>query len=87
MSHSVKLEGKGACQMKDKQFPEFDNSDWPNLNDKCYDCGSTIPNHHTKLCDFAENDPENILDLPMIEGTQYWNKMLPDPPSEIKIDI
>ena len=36
----------------------------------CYDCGSTIFLHHTKLCDLAE--PNAIRDLPAEPGTQYW---------------
>lgn len=38
----------------------------------CYDCGSTILKHHTKLCDLSEKN--DILDLPHISGTQYWDK-------------
>lgn len=38
---------------------------------KCYDCGSTIPNHHTPLCDLS--GPYSILDLPEVEGTQWWD--------------
>jgi hypothetical protein len=43
---------------------------WPNKDDKCYDCGSDIPGHHTLLCDFAAED--DIRDLPACPGTQHW---------------
>lgn len=36
----------------------------------CYDCGSTIPKHHTPHCDLAEHDA--IRDLLAIPGTQWW---------------
>jgi hypothetical protein len=50
----------------------MENKTWPNEKEPCWDCGSTIPNHHTALCDFTEDG--NILDLPMISGTQWWDK-------------
>lgn len=37
---------------------------------KCWDCGSTIPGHHTQLCEMAEMD--TIRDLPAKPGTQWW---------------
>ena len=43
---------------------------------RCWDCGSTIPNHHTKLCDLAEENA--IRDLPAKKGTQYWTKAVKD---------
>jgi len=42
----------------------------------CYDCGSTIPKHHTKTCDMTRNG--NIKDLPSKPGTQYWTGINPD---------
>lgn len=38
--------------------------------ERCWDCGSTIPGHHTALCAFAA--PNDIRDLPSKPGTQYW---------------
>ncbi|KKL59558.1 hypothetical protein LCGC14_2214080, partial [marine sediment metagenome] len=38
----------------------------------CWDCGSTIANHHTSLCDMAPKG--SIRDLPQEPGTQYWTK-------------
>ena len=41
----------------------------------CYDCGSTIEGHHTPSCDLTvEGD---ILDLPEVPGTQWWDKDAP----------
>lgn len=37
---------------------------------RCYDCGSTIPHHHTPMCDLAELTA--IRDLPAEPGTQWW---------------
>lgn len=45
---------------------------WPSKKDPCYDCGSTIPGHHTKLCDFVEKG--DVLDLPAVPGTQWWTE-------------
>ena len=51
---------------------EYSNTVWPNENDPCWDCGSTIPGHHTELCDLA---PEGaVRDLPAVPGTQYWSQ-------------
>lgn len=36
----------------------------------CYDCGSTIPRHHTPHCEMAPKSA--IHDLPEEEGTQFW---------------
>lgn len=44
----------------------------PNEKEPCYDCGSTIPNHHTPLCAMAGEGA--VRDLPQKPGTQYWNK-------------
>ena len=42
---------------------------------RCYDCGSTIPNHHTPLCDLAPDGA--IRDLPAAAGTQWWTGVNP----------
>lgn len=44
---------------------------FPTPQNKCWDCGSTIPNAHTLLCDFRETG-NKILPASQ-EGTQYWN--------------
>lgn len=42
----------------------------------CYDCGSTLDGHHTKLCDLA---PKNaVRNLPAVKGTHYWNEVIPE---------
>lgn len=51
--------------------PEFTNSP----ENPCYDCGSTIAGHHTKLCDLAA--PDDKMDLPAKPGTQYWTGEVP----------
>ncbi len=40
--------------------------------EKCWDCGSTIPAHHTKLCELS--GPNHIRDLPAQPGTQWWTE-------------
>jgi uncharacterized small protein (DUF1192 family) len=49
--------------------------DGPEANYPCWDCGSTILGHHTKLCDLAEEWA--IRDLPAEPGTQYWTREIP----------
>ena len=46
------------------------NENWPNEKESCYDCGSTVPGHHTPSCDLAPQGA--IKDLPQQPGTQYW---------------
>ena len=47
--------------------------------DSCYDCGSTIENHHTKLCDMCCEEEGDIRDLPSRhEHTQHWNHVVPE---------
>jgi hypothetical protein len=43
---------------------------------KCWDCGSTIPGHHTPLCDLAEEG--DVRDLPQQPGTQWWTGEAPN---------
>jgi len=52
-----------------------DDEESPLDNYPCYDCGSTIYMHHTKLCDLAEDDA--ILDLPSKPGLQHWTGEIP----------
>ncbi|MGW8179403.1 MAG: hypothetical protein ACWGQW_11685 [bacterium] len=62
-----------------------DQKFWPNEVDSCYDCGSTIPGHHTELCDFA--DESDIRDLPSKDfPKQAWNGERPEWPVEHPTD-
>lgn len=38
--------------------------------DPCFDCGSTVENHHTPKCELCEDDA--IRDLPAKGNSQYW---------------
>lgn len=40
------------------------------MSTPCWDCGSTIENHHTPRCDLAE--PDAVRDLPQVGRTQWW---------------
>jgi len=51
------------------------NGEDPTDNYPCYDCGSTIFLHHTKLCDLAE--PNAKHDLPARPGSQHWTGEIP----------
>jgi hypothetical protein len=59
------------------EFAPGDGDDEENPLDDypCYDCGSTIYMHHTRLCDLAE--PNAVRDLPAEPGTQYWTGRVP----------
>ena len=52
-----------------------DDGEDPFDNYPCYDCGSTIFLHHTKLCDLAE--PNAKHDLPARPGSQHWTGEIP----------
>ena len=52
-----------------------DDGEDPTDNYPCYDCGSTIFLHHTKLCDLAE--PNAKHDLPARPGSQHWTGEVP----------
>jgi hypothetical protein len=60
-----------------KEFAPGDGDDGENPLDDypCYDCGSTIYLHHTRLCDLAE--PDAVRDLPAQPGTQHWTGRVP----------
>ena len=47
-----------------------DENHLPNNSEPCYDCGSTIPCHHTAICATCYDD--DVKDLPAVPGTQYW---------------
>ena len=69
---------QGVAEGSLKEFyrdPDGDDES-PLDNYPCYDCGSTIYMHHTKLCDLAEDDA--ILDLPLrTPGLQHWSGEIP----------
>jgi hypothetical protein len=52
-----------------------DDGEDPTDNYPCYDCGSTIFLHHTKLCELAEDNA--IRDLPYKPGSQHWTGEVP----------
>jgi hypothetical protein len=52
-----------------------DDGEDPTDNYPCYDCGSTIFLHHTKLCELAEDNA--IRDLPSKPGSQHWTGEVP----------
>jgi hypothetical protein len=47
----------------------------PTDNYPCYDCGSTIFLHHTKLCELAEDNA--VRDLPARPRSQHWTGEVP----------
>jgi len=59
------------------EFAPGDGDDGENPLDDypCYDCGSTIYLHHTRLCDLAE--PDAVRDLPAEPGSQHWTGRVP----------
>jgi hypothetical protein len=62
------------------RFLEFfhdpeDSGERPEDNYPCYDCGSTILGHHTKLCELVEDWA--IRDLPNVPGKQWWTGEIP----------
>jgi hypothetical protein len=52
-----------------------DDGEDPTDNYPCYDCGSTIFLHHTKLCELAEDNA--MRDLPAKPGSQHWTGQIP----------
>lgn len=54
----------------------------PNKSEPCYDCGSTIPGHHTTICDLTGNG--DIKDLPRKLGTQYWIGEMPEGAGDLR---
>ena len=50
---------------------------------RCYDCGSTVAKHHTKLCEMAEKNA--IRDLPAVKGTQWWDRDAKQPSQKIAV--
>jgi hypothetical protein len=68
---------QGVAEVSLNEFAPGDGDDEGNPLDDypCYDCGSTIYMHHTRLCDLAE--PDAVRDLPAEPGTQYWTGRVP----------
>jgi hypothetical protein len=52
-----------------------DDEEDPTDTYPCYDCGSTIFLHHTKLCELAEDNA--MRDLPAKPGSQHWTGQIP----------
>lgn len=44
--------------------------DYPNAQESCYDCGSTIAHRHTPLCAMADKGDD--ITLPAKPNTQWW---------------
>jgi hypothetical protein len=68
------LKKKGVAEGLN-EFSMGDDGEDPTDNYPCYDCGSTIFLHHTKLCDLAEDNA--IRDLPAKPGSQHWTGQIP----------
>jgi hypothetical protein len=68
---------QGVAEVSLNEFAPGDGDDGENPLDDypCYDCGSTIYMHHTRLCDLAE--PDAVRDLLAEPGTQHWTGRVP----------
>jgi hypothetical protein len=68
---------QGVAEVSLNEFAPGEGDDEGNPLDDypCYDCGSTIYMHHTRLCDLAE--PDAVRDLPAEPGTQHWTGRVP----------
>jgi len=75
----MKAKGRMQALVKPKkgvtEFASGDDGEDPTDNYPCYDCGSTIFLHHTKLCELAEDNA--IRDLPSKPGSQHWTGEIP----------
>jgi hypothetical protein len=69
------LEQGVAEGLNEFAMDDGNNGEDPTDNYPCYDCGSTIFLHHTKLCDLAE--PNAKHDLPARPGSQHWTGEIP----------
>jgi hypothetical protein len=74
-AHYDSFSKPGADSLKEFAPGDGDDEENPLDDYPCYDCGSTIYMHHTRLCDFAE--PDAVRDLPAEPGTQYWTGRVP----------
>lgn len=57
------------------KFPGSDDGERYEDYYPCYDCGSTILGHHTRLCELAEDWA--IRDLPSLPNSQHWTGEIP----------
>jgi hypothetical protein len=73
--HDIMRLGLGATALNELKFPGSDDGERHEDNYPCYDCGSTILGHHTRLCDLAEDWA--IRDLPSLLNSQYWTGKIP----------
>ena len=80
LMHKAEQRMKAMVKPKKKGIAEFamsgDDEEDPFDNYPCYDCGSTIFLHHTKLCELAEDNA--IRDLPSKPGSQHWTGEVPE---------
>ena len=73
--HHKKPKNKGVSEDLNEFAFGGDAGEDPTDNYPCYDCGSTIFLHHTKLCELAE--PNAKHDLPSKPGSQHWTGEIP----------
>ena len=73
--HHKKPKNKGVSEDLNEFAFGGDDGEDPTDNYPCYDCGSTIFLHHTKLCELAE--PNAKHDLPSKPGSQHWTGEIP----------
>ena len=74
-AHYDSFSKPGAGSLNEFAPGEGDDEENPLDDYPCYDCGSTIYMHHTRLCDLAE--PDAVRDLPAEPGTQHWTGRVP----------
>jgi hypothetical protein len=73
--HDIMRLGLGATALNELKFPSNDDGERHEDNYPCYDCGSTILGHHTRLCELAEDWA--VRDLPSLPRSQYWTGRIP----------
>jgi len=73
--HDIMRQGLGVSALNELKFPGNDDGERHEDNYPCYDCGSTIMGHHTRLCDLAEDWA--VRDLPSLPNSQYWTGKIP----------
>jgi hypothetical protein len=73
--HDIMRLGLGVSTLNELKFPGSDDGERHEDNYPCYDCGSTIMGHHTRLCDLAEDWA--VRDLPSLLNSQYWTGKIP----------
>jgi hypothetical protein len=73
--HDIMRQGLGVNALNELKFPGNDDGERHEDNYPCYDCGSTIMGHHTRLCELAEDWA--VRDLPSLPNSQYWTGKIP----------